>query len=54
MEAVNGSTFGKNFTEEEIQRLTNYVLPKMVIGGVISVSIVSVIIAAYISPLLFG
>lgn len=54
MEAVNGNTFGKNFTEEEVQRLTNYVLPKMVIGGVVSVSIVSVIIAAYIGPMIFG
>ena len=53
MEAVNGSSFGKNFSEEEIQRLTNYVLPKMVIGGVVSVSIVSVIIAAYIGPMIF-
>ena len=31
--AVNGNSFEKNFSEEEIQRLTNYVLPKMVIGG---------------------
>lgn len=54
MEAVNGNTFGKDFNEEEIQRLTNYVLPKMVIGGVVSVSIVSVIIAAYIGPMIFG
>lgn len=54
MEAVNGNTFGRNFSEEEIQRLTNYVLPKMVIGGVVSVSIVSVIIAAYIGPMIFG
>ena len=53
MESVNGSSFGKNFSEEEIQRLTNYVLPKMVIGGVVSVSIVSVIIAAYIGPMIF-
>ncbi|MCI8511082.1 MAG: hypothetical protein HFE83_03690 [Lachnospiraceae bacterium] len=53
MEAVNGNTFGKSFTDEEIRRLTNYVLPKMVIGGVISVSIVSVIIAAYIGPMIF-
>lgn len=54
MEAVNGNTFGKNFSEEEVQRLTNYVLPKMVIGGVVSVNIVSVIIAAYIGPMIFG
>lgn len=54
MEAVNGNAFGKNFSETEIQRLTNYVLPKMVIGGVVSVSIVSVIIAAYIGPMIFG
>lgn len=53
MEAVNGNTFGKDFSEEEVQRLTNYVLPKMVIGGVTSVSIVSVIIAAYIAPMIF-
>lgn len=51
--AVNENSFGKNFREEEIQRLTNYVLPKMVIGAVVSVSIVSVIIAAYIGPMIF-
>lgn len=53
MEAVNGATFGHNFSEEEIHRLTNYVLPKMVIGGVTSVSICSVIIAAIIAPMIF-
>lgn len=53
MEAVNSHTFGKDYNEEETQRLTNYVLPKMVIGGVTSVSIASVIIAAYIAPTLF-
>ena len=53
-EAINGSSFGQNFSEEEIHRLTNYVMPKMVIGGVVSVSIVSVIIAAYIGPMIFA
>ena len=54
MEAVNGATFGKDFSEDEIRRINNYVVPKMVIGGVTSVSIVSVIIAAYIGPMIFG
>lgn len=53
-EAVNSNTRGKGYTEVEIQRLTNYVLPKMVIGGVTSVSIASVLIAAYLAPMIFS
>ena len=53
VETVNSNVTGRDYTEAEIGRLTNYVLPKMVIGGVTSVSIVSVLIAAYIGPMLF-
>ena len=34
-------------------RLQNHLIPKMVIGGVVSVSIVSVIVASIISPMIF-
>lgn len=53
MEAVNSHTIGKGYSDEEVQRLTNHLLPKMIIGGVISVSIVSVIIASFIGPVIF-
>ena len=53
MEAVNSHTIGKGYSEEEVQSLTNHLLPKMIIGGVISVSIVSVIIASFIGPVIF-
>ncbi len=50
---MNSHTIGKGYSDEEVQRLTNHLLPKMIIGGVISVSIVSVIIASFISPVIF-
>lgn len=53
MEAVNSHTIGKGYSDEEVQRLTNHLLPKMIIGGVISVSIVSVFIASFIGPMIF-
>ncbi len=45
-EAVNSNIIGKNYTEEQVMRHQNHLIPKMVIGGVVSVSIVSVIIAS--------
>lgn len=54
MEAVNSHTVGKGYSEEEVQALTNHLLPKMVIGGVISVSIVSVFIASFVGPMIFS
>ncbi len=53
MEAVNSHTIGKEYADDEIQALTNHLLPKMIIGGVISVSIVSVLIASFIGPTIF-
>lgn len=53
-EAVNNCARGQNYTEEQIRRLENHLVPKMVIGGVVSVSIVSVIIASIIGPMIFG
>lgn len=52
-EAVNSNTLGKNYTDEQIMKLQNHLIPKMVIGGVVSVSIVSVIIAGIIGPMIF-
>lgn len=52
-EAVNSNILGKDYTEEQVMRLQNHLIPKMVIGGVVSVSIVSVIVASIISPMIF-
>lgn len=52
-EAVNSNILGKDYTEEQIMLLQNHLIPKMVIGGVVSVSIVSVIIASIIGPMIF-
>ncbi len=52
-EVVTGTTFGKDFTPEEESRLTDYLLPKMLIAGVTSVSVVSVILAGIIAPMIF-
>lgn len=53
MEVVNGTTLDANFTELEIQNLTNYLLPKMLIAGVTSVSVASVVLAGIIAPMIF-
>lgn len=53
MEVVNGVLQEESFQEKEVENLTNYILPKMVISGVVSVSVVSVIIAEIISPMIF-
>lgn len=52
-EAVNSNTLGKGYSDEQIIKLQNHLIPKMVIGGVVSVSIVSVIIAGIIGPMIF-
>ena len=53
MEAVGGASFGKNYTEEQIQNMTDYVLPKMLIAGVASVSVASVVLAGVVAPYIF-
>ncbi len=53
-EAVNNATMGKDYSEEQVRRLENHLVPKMVLGGVVSVSIVSVIIASVIAPMIFA
>ena len=53
MEVSNGVSYGKGFSEEEQQRITNYVLPKMLIAGVASVSVASVVLASYVAPYIF-
>lgn len=54
MEVVNGAAADNDFSEQEIQNLTNQFLPKMLIAGVASVSVVSVVIAGMIAPLIFS
>ncbi|MEA4954271.1 MAG: hypothetical protein VB096_01975 [Pseudoflavonifractor sp.] len=53
MEVVTGASFGRNFTPEQVQNLTDYVLPKMLIAGVASVSVASVALAGVVAPLIF-
>lgn len=53
MEVSTGVSFGKGFTEVQIQNITDYVLPKMLIAGVASVSVASVVLASYVAPLIF-
>lgn len=53
-EAAAGAVKGKGFSPEEEARVLDYVLPKMIISGVVSVSIASVIIAGVVGPVLFG
>ncbi|MEA5135947.1 MAG: hypothetical protein VB035_07380 [Candidatus Fimivivens sp.] len=53
IEVVNAAQMTHNLSDEDTARLTNYYLPKMIISGVTSVSIVSVIVANIIAPLIF-
>lgn len=53
MEVVNGTTLDGDFTPSEIENLTNYLLPKMLIAGVTSVSVASVVLAGIIAPMIF-
>lgn len=41
-------------TEEEKRRATDFILPKMIIGGFVTVTILSVIFASIIGPIVFG
>lgn len=53
IEVVNAAQMTHNLSDEDTARLTDYYLPKMIISGVTSVSIVSVIVANMIAPLIF-
>lgn len=53
MEVATGVSFGKNYTEAQMQNITNYLLPKMLIAGVASVSVASVVLASYVAPMIF-
>ena len=53
IEVVNAAQMTHKLSDEDAARLTNYYLPKMIISGVTSVSIVSVIVANMIAPLIF-
>lgn len=53
MDCVKTFTSSGEYTEGQVKTLENYLVPKMVIGGVVSVSIVSVIIASIIAPNIF-
>ncbi|ERI99029.1 MULTISPECIES: hypothetical protein [Eubacteriales] len=54
MEVVQGVTDGGDYTEQEVQRLTDYVLPKMLIAGVTTVSVASVVLAGVVAPMIFA
>ncbi len=53
MEVANGTSFGKDFTPEQVQNLVDYLLPKMLIAGVTSVSVASVVLAGLVAPYIF-
>ncbi len=53
MEVSQGVTKDAEFTEAEEQRVINYLLPKMLVAGVVSVSLTSVILGGIIIPFLF-
>lgn len=53
MEVANGITIQKNFTKEQRKDLIDYLLPKMLIAGVATVSVASVVIAGIIAPRIF-
>lgn len=53
IEVVNAAQMTHKLSDEDAARLTDYYLPKMIISGVTSVSIVSVIVANMIAPLIF-
>lgn len=53
MEVARGVTEGGEFTDAEEQRVVDYLLPKMLVAGVVSVSLASVILGGIIIPFLF-
>lgn len=54
MEISAGVCKGKNFTQVEEQRVVDYLMPKMIVAGTVSVSIASVLLASTIIPIVFG
>ena len=54
MEISAGVVKGKNFSQEEEQRVVQHLLPKMIVAGTVSVSIASVLLAGFVIPILFG
>lgn len=53
MEVSQGISKEGTFTGDEVQRVTDYLLPKMLVAGVVSVSLTSVILGGMIIPILF-
>ena len=53
MEVAGGVTKDGGFTPEEEQRVIDYLLPKMLVAGVVSVSLTSVVLGGIIIPYLF-
>lgn len=53
MDSIKTFTAEGDYSEKQLATMENYFVPKMVIGGVVSVSIVSVIIASIIAPQIF-
>lgn len=53
MEVAQGVTKDAGFTKEEEQRVIDYLLPKMLVAGVVSVSLSSVILGGLLIPVLF-
>lgn len=53
-EITKGISKERNFSEKEEQIMYQHLVPKMVISGIISVSIASVVMASMIIPKLFG
>lgn len=54
MEVSAGVVKGKGFAPEEEQRVVDYLLPKMLVAGTVSVSLASVMLAGMIIPVIFG
>lgn len=54
MEISAGVVKGKNFSQEEEERVVQHLLPKMIVAGTVSVSIASVLLAGFVIPILFG
>lgn len=54
VEVTNGTKIDMKLTDEEAEKLQAYLMPKMVVAGVTSVSITSVIIAGVLIPMIFS
>ena len=44
---------GDDVTDEQRERAKNYLMPKMVMGGFVTVTIASVVFASVIAPIIF-